>query len=109
MSIDAQKLWWPPARNLYNSLEKLQADPTSVSAESLQTSLDEASSALSLGLLHFQIKDAAARQVVEAEASLSLGSKRLPLDPALRGPATRAADYLVSVWAANASGSALLC
>ena len=95
MAFDAQKLWWPPARNLYNSLEKLQADSTSVSVSPLQALLDEAYPALHQGLLFFKREEAAARQTVERQPSLALGSKKLPLDQALRGPAITAAKYLV--------------
>ena len=93
--MDAQSLWWPPARNLYNSLDRLQADPTGVSPESLQSLLDEAAGALQKGLLTFRRPDVPAKSFVEKEASLSLGSKRIPLDQALRAPAIRAAEYLV--------------
>ncbi len=95
MAIDAQKLWWPPARNLYNSLERLQADPASASADTLHSLVEEANSTLRSGLLLFQKQNAAAKKCVETEASLSLGSKRLPLDQALRDPAIRAAAHLV--------------
>lgn len=98
MAFDAQKSWWPPARNLYNTLEKVQADASTVSAPSLQSLLDEASAALCLGPLLFTKEEPAARQAVESQAALGLGTKKLPLDQGLRGPALSLAKQLVRSW-----------
>ncbi|KAK9842702.1 hypothetical protein WJX74_000856 [Apatococcus lobatus] len=94
MAFDARQVWWPPARNLYNAFEKLQEDPSTLSAPDLQSLLDEASAALRRGLLFFSKQEFAAKQAVQTQAAFGLGTKKLPLDEALRSPAVSLANQL---------------
>ncbi|KAL4443613.1 hypothetical protein ABPG75_011350 [Micractinium tetrahymenae] len=87
MVFDAAALWWPPFQKLFNQLETLKLEPTAVSAEALKATLAEYEPWLVRGVAGFRPPSEASRKALETEASLSIGSKKLPVEAGLRAAA----------------------
>lgn len=95
MPFDATQLWWPPFGRLYNQLSSCKLEPSAASAEALQASLKEYDRWLSSGVSGFKPPNEKSRKALESEASLTIGDKKMPVDPALRLPAMEVSRCLV--------------
>lgn len=95
MPADARELWWPPFGRLYSHLSSTKLNPSSQSAHTLQTSLEEYDKWLGLGVAFFGKRNEQSKQTLERETSLTIGEKKLPVDPKLRKAALDVSCYLV--------------
>ncbi|PRW56624.1 Nucleoporin NUP188 like isoform B [Chlorella sorokiniana] len=87
MAFDAAALWWPPFQKLYTQLAMSNLEPGAVSAEGLKAALQEYEPWLVKGVAGFRPPSDASRKALETETSLSIGSKRLPVEAGLRAAA----------------------
>ncbi|KAI3428139.1 hypothetical protein D9Q98_006522 [Chlorella vulgaris] len=118
MSFDAQALWWPPFQKLYNQLETLKLEPSAVPADVLRSTLAEYEPWLTRGVAGFLPPSEASRRALDTQPSLSIGSKKLPVEAGLRAAALDVsamlaldevqAYILLRRWVAKAGTQALL-
>lgn len=95
MPFDAKELFWPPFGDLYDLLEGIKLDASSVDPGALKTTLQEYSFWLSMGLRTFSGPNEASMKILQTENELVSEKTKIVIDGDLRFAALAAGQALV--------------
>ncbi len=88
MVYDAGDLWWPPFHRLYEQLERVKLEPTSVPADTLKAALAEYEPWLARGVASFRPPNEASARALASETMLGVhGGKIMPVEAGLKAAA----------------------